>query len=61
MDAVFLRSALPSGGDGVGIVDLVANFVLAAVTLAGATHGLTVQVRAGTAQDIDGCLIDARP
>ena len=61
MDAVFLQSALPSGGDGVGIVELVANLVLAAVTLDGATHGLTVQVRAGTAQDIDGCLIDARP
>ncbi len=47
-------------GDDVGVVDLAANFVLAAVTLDGATSGLSVQVRAGTAQDIDGCLIDGR-
>ena len=49
------------GGDDVGVVDLVANVVLAVVTLDGAASGLTVPVRAGTAQDIDGCLIDARP
>ena len=41
-------------GDDVGVVDLVANFVLAAVTLDGATTGLTVQVRAGSARDVDG-------
>ena len=41
-------------GDDVGIVDLVANFVLVEATLDGATTGLTVQVRAGSARDVDG-------
>ena len=46
-------------GDDVGVVDLVANFVLAAVTLDGAAtelavQALAVQALAGSARDVDG-------
>ena len=41
-------------GDEVGVVDLVANFVLVEATLDGAASRLSVQVRAGSAQDVDG-------
>ena len=41
-------------GDEVGVVDLAANFVLVEVTLDGAASRLSVQVPAGSAQDVDG-------
>ena len=41
-------------GDDVGVVDLAANFVLAAATLDGAATELAVQALAGSAQDVDG-------
>ena len=41
-------------GDEVGVVDLVANFVLVEATLDGAASRLSVQALAGSAQDVDG-------
>ena len=47
-------------GDDVGVVDLAANFVLAAATLDGAATELAVPALAGSARDIDGCLLGRR-
>ena len=45
------------GWGDVGVVDLAGNFVLVAVTLDGAGTELAVQALAGSARDIDGCLL----